>query len=525
MASQQSKMYNPKKKSLNKFIEKFVYDTCCILDLFQENFDNLRPFWRDYYGLTGEQMNNIQLPILDVFHNEFRSVRGINAYIDTFRDTGVGLSPVEMYKCLTPCSHDIKNYGHIFTPSEDVRTWVENIPPTILANRNSKFISLCGGFGTELIALEQKLMDSLKNSVGMRRESDRRDYIRQNMLYYCDINPVCCVFVKKLTGINPHHIYQCDINDLAFTECFIDAIFIHSPFDKSQTKNKTPADFNMVLPDGTVNKKKKRGGQSLWTDHLKIIMRKGWLKPNGYISMVVPTTIRKVSNGRDPSSGLFDYVFHQMTPKVIYSYNKQESMTKFQDMVSINGYDVICAMNTPNTYTTSTSFRDWDGNTDDIVIQPYQNFIPNRNYEYWERYVRRDGERGWDARCNSKYHTQNNNMTNIITSEFNNPILHKIHENGIREVWYSNMRTDRGGIGVKKIVLSKTGSSYDTYYDEDGTYGCTQNLIWFPVDNDEQARITIRFIDEMRSHCADINWYISDYNVCWKLFEHLRCPF
>lgn len=172
-------------------------------------------------------------------------------------------------------------YGEVNTPFSLIQDMLDLFPSNIFENPSLRWLDVACGSGYFMMVLYKKLMSSLSKVI--RGEKKRHKHIIENMLYMCEINPqniqtLYHLFQDKQTKPN---IYAGDFLSIDFGEKLMDTKFdciLGNPPYNSQGLKKVPTNYQI---------NKKNDGITIWHDFVKRSML--LLKPNGFLSMIIPS--------------------------------------------------------------------------------------------------------------------------------------------------------------------------------------------------------------------------------------------
>lgn len=177
-----------------------------------------------------------------------------------------------------PSSYNKSHYGEVNTPFSLIQDMLDLFPPELFQNPNLRWLDVACGSGYFMMVLYKKLMISLAKVI--RGEKKRHTHIIQNMLYMCEINPdnvntLYQLFQDKHTKPN---IYSGNFLSMDFGETLTFDCILGNPPYNSQGLKKVPTNLQI---------NKKNDGITIWHDFIKRSIQ--LLKPNGFLSMIIPS--------------------------------------------------------------------------------------------------------------------------------------------------------------------------------------------------------------------------------------------
>tara|TARA_Y100000310_G_C20698245_1_gene827250 strand:- start:1483 stop:5340 length:3858 start_codon:yes stop_codon:yes gene_type:complete len=423
--------------------------------------------------MTGEQISN--------FIKECADVNRINAYIISINNT-VKMKPEKTNEILG-LTHSVDNrikkmFGEIFTPPLLIEDILSKLPPEAWLDKNKKWIDPACGTGGFLLAIKNRLMESLKHQI--KNEEERKKHILENMIYGTDIqerNTALCELLLDPSGRYKLNIETQDSLDFNFWKLKFDFVISNPPYQKKRESS---------------DKKT----QPLWPEFVnKFIFI---CKKDGYIGAIHPGGWRANSNtyrdvGKTITSKQVEY---------LEIHNEKDGLKVFK---SDTRYDWYIIKNTP--YKKTTIVKDEKGIVSNIDLKHTLKdikTIPNFNISGIKKVLAKKDEKKVTLMADSSYHTQKEYMSKEKTGEFKYPCSYTVNSKGKLSLWYSRNDT-KGHFGIPKIIFSNGRVTSANYFiDEEGKYGLTQFSygIIDNVDNFEniyKAMRTKEFKDIMES--------------------------
>ena len=175
----------------------------------------------------------------------------------------------DYYKFFLLEKSEKKQYGIVYTPFNLVEQIIDLIPNYVFKKLDNKWLDAGSGFGNFSVIIYEKL---IKNN-NLSELSELSNHILEDMLFFAEICDNHKKYLNKLFGnINIFNNFL-DINE-EYNNYF-DIIVGNPPYNYG--KIKTPTNIEI---------KKVDDGKTVW--HQFIIKSLDLLKPNGYLTMIVP---------------------------------------------------------------------------------------------------------------------------------------------------------------------------------------------------------------------------------------------
>lgn len=418
-----------------------------------------------------------------------------DSYADLYNQFYPFWNTPKIFKCLINVSsqYDIKKYGAVNTPYDLVKEIDNRIPDKAF---DENVLDPACGYGSFLYEAKQRMIknglssdDAINNIYGVDIDL-RKCYISSAIL-----NPegekVSNIFwANALTGTN-----QENPTKQAWTEMKFKVVSGNFPYQDQQNINTT-----------------RGGGTTLWDKFVNNAIKK-WLKEDGFLATPHPAGWRNYKG---------DYISTRETllknNRMIWLsiYSQEETKKLFGVDIRVDAY--VVQKNTTGT----TTIRCEDGTIIEKDLNDYK-FIPNSNFELYEKYIAKDEEetadvmysrsaygsdKTWVSKAKtevlyspSAYESRKDWISQEQDEVFKYPVIHSLRKNDEHYILWSS-RNDKGHFGIPKVIFGVGNTP--VLVDKIGEYGLSQHtrgIVDDPenLDNIAKALESKRFLDFMQS--------------------------
>lgn len=396
-----------------------------------------------------------------------------------------------------------KLFGEVFTPRKLIDEMLDTLPEEVWNNSNLKWLDPAVGIGNFPAAILDRLMIGLSDEI--KDELERRKYILEEMLYFCDIS------IKNLFLL--YKLFDCD-NEFKLN--VYRGSFLTDDFDKHMKDVWKLEGFDVVIgnpPYNDIPKSdiKRTSGAVIWDKFVKKSVE--LINEEGFLVFVHPAIWRKPIDNRSKIFNILE-IFKKYNLMSLEIHNVSDGKKTFG---AGTRYDFYC-LNKSNIYN-STKIKDENGLLNLVNIEKL-NFIPNSNIENIIKITNDDDDDDFiKVIYDSSYHANRDYISDIETDFFKYPVVHSTPRSGAR-ILYSS-RNDKGHFGVPKVIFGEAGIN-NVIIDIDGEYGLTQGSIGLILEeNDDPLKIkTILESDKFKNIIHSCIW--SNFRIDAKLFRYFK---
>lgn len=430
-------------------------------------------------------------------------------------------------------------YGEVFTPSYLIKDMLSQIPKHVWRDPNLKWLDPASGIGNFFLIVFLKLNEGLKSKI--KNEKERKNHIINNMLYMVELNTKNVKTIKQIYGKNVN-IYSGSFlqeqwkNDFNIKQ--FDIIIGNPPYNKEQKYNH-----------------KKGGGDTLWQSFIKQSL--DYLKYNGYLVFVHPTSWRKPQSEYTKSKGLFHLMTNQNHMLYLEMHNKRDGMKTFNVQTRYDWYIIQkkrnilnsklikntrenkntrrYRINNKNTRKRTTNvlkeqqnritiIKDEKGILHRMDLTKY-NFLPNYNIKnilklFYQEPLQKDNI----IYSRTQFGTDREYVSKYKTKQFKYPLIHST-ANTSQSIYYSNTKTPNikhliPMFGVKKVIYGETGGK--PINDYKGEYGMTQGSFGIKIKNKLEGELIVKAIQH--PYFKDILNAMSygNFRIDWRIFLYIK---
>ena len=173
-----------------------------------------------------------------------------------------------------------KLFGEVFTPRKLIDEMLDTLPEEVWNNKDLKWLDPAAGIGNFPAAILDRLMIGLSDEI--KDELERKKYILEEMLYFCDISIKNLFLLYKLFDCNNEfklNVYR--------------GSFLEESFDKHMKEVWKLNSFDLVVGNPPYQKSGEGRAEKLWT---KFIAKSSDISKNGYTLFVTPNSWLAGSN-------------------------------------------------------------------------------------------------------------------------------------------------------------------------------------------------------------------------------------
>jgi hypothetical protein len=359
-----------------------------------------------------------------------------------------------------------------------------------------KVFEPCSGKGGFIIDIIDRFMIGLEATIP--DEKERHKTIVEECLYFSDINPTN-IFICKLL-IDPYNEYKLNYNE--------------GDTLKLDIKEKWGLDgFEAVIGNPPYNLTE-NSRNTLWDLFVKYSIKN--LNTNGFLLYVHPALWRKPSSNKSKMNGLFKLMTTDNTIIYLEIHNVKDGIKTFKCGTRYDYYLLKKKFN--ENY--KSKIIDEDG-IENIIDLSTLNWLSNKNYKLIEK-ITNSNKKINIIYSRSAYGNDKKWTNRTKTEQFKYPCVLSTPEKGIRYM-YSEHKNN-GHFGIKKIIFGET-STYNSFYDDKGSYGLTDGAIAIQEDNLIIANNILTAIksekfSELLKSCS---W--SNYRIEWNMIKDLNKDF
>lgn len=338
--------------------------------------------------------------------------------------------------------------GEVFTPLSYVCQMLNTLPNSIWNNPNQVILDPSAGIGNFPILLYYKFMDGLKKSIPNSKK--RSKHIIENMLFMIEINKENVNEGIKLFKI---------LDPLANPNIkFADFLASNNPNPFPNVKH-----FDIIIGNPPYNEggTKSHGKKNIYVAFVQESLR--LLSPGGYLLFIHPSNWRTPKKIKAAGVDL-NAVYTNLSLRNVIMYPQPKII---KDMAVMMSLDVVLVQNQPFSGE-KTRVTDIHGKSTDVVIQPHS-LIPNYGADILEKMFKKVKQIGKhiDLVRTSEAHKQ-------FTQPGKHKNIHGIVNKGIRVCTSRDPHSDANN---RKLLINGIGSHNYVFYDSQGRYGFTQNMV------------------------------------------------
>lgn len=251
------------KKILNRLSGSFKIDYKA--EFVERYFNRLMPIVSKGKSQTFDDFSSIIL--LDKCNKEF--MKYLQKNISDF---------IEQYEKISKL--ESKLFGEVFTPRKLIDEMLDTLPADVWKNKNIKWLDPAVGIGNFPAAILERLMVGLSGEI--KDELERKKYILEEMLYFCDISVKNLFLLYKLFDCNNEfklNVYR--------------GSFLTQDFDKHMKDVWGLKRFSVVVGNPPYQKSGEGRAEKLWT---KFISKSSDISINGYTLLITPNSWLAGSN-------------------------------------------------------------------------------------------------------------------------------------------------------------------------------------------------------------------------------------
>lgn len=342
-------------------------------------------------------------------------------------------------KYMPPKEYEKKAFGEVFTPLTLVEEILGKIRPAFWTNPNLKILDPAAGIGNFPLVAYEKLMKGLV--MPFPNVADRKRHIIDNMLYMIEINPTNVKVMKKLFNSKVYKVNVFLADGLA---------------DETIARRLGGAPFDLIMGNPPYQDTIGNNG-TLWDKF--VLKYLPLVAKDRYLAFVHPSGWRNVT-------GKFKAVQLALRERqLVYLeiHNERDGIALFR---SSTRFDWYLLKNCASRATTRVKFQ--TGEVMDVDLSQLD-FIPNAQFDLFQRLLARSNERATNVLYDTTYHIQHDRMRREKTAVFRYPCVYTISVCDEPTFFYSNVK--KRHFGIPKLIWSNGAG---TIVDKKGDYGMTQ---------------------------------------------------
>ena len=422
------------------------------VDSVLENNDMLSIIYSIMIRKIGKRSKNELKNILEhiiVEMNSEQNVKNVQKIKELYKKTLPSKLRELIAEHYIPSQKEMKEYAEIATPP----TLVDDMLAKISEDFWKKLIRIiepCCGKGNFILGIFDKMYYGLSGIIEDKAERCR--IIIEECLFFCDINSVDVSITKMLLMCHAHHycgIYkeykfnsnvgntlELDIKEIWGIDNF-DAVIGNPPYN-------TPS-------------KNKGRGHILWDKFVNMAYK--WIKPNGYLLYVHPSSWRQIDHK-------ILKMFKKNQLHYLEIHNVDDGIKTFKCSTR---YDWYLLEKTNKSENTITTIKDEEGKINKINLDDWD-FIPNMKFEEIKKLISNNNEKLDVNYYRSNYGADKKWVQKEKKDEFKYPVVYTINKDNVLSLRYSKIN-NKGHFGKSKFIFSN-GAGF--YCDKKGEYGITQ---------------------------------------------------
>jgi len=273
------------------------------------------------------------------------------------------------------------------------------------------------------------------------------------------------------------------------------------------------------------------GKSSVWPEVVRNHLTR-WVRPGGYLGVVVPPGIRKPADHR--SRWKYEDWERMTTSCTVHyatMYNKEETRQMFPT-VNLLGVDTYLIQRTPCPRHHSTFVRFRGSDAYERVSLVGMPCLPSDHLAVWKRVLRspRDPCPRVLVHYNGSVYTARATARKLRRTRAGNytfPVVKAVNRNGLVVAWASTCRRE-GGFGVRKVIFNYQGAWNPPVLDWSGRYGMSEGAFGIVVASREEGQAIVDFFTSRgrrQMFQEDCTWGTSTSTIFWKLFQFLPRDF
>lgn len=334
-----------------------------------------------------------------------------------------------------------QEHGEVFTPLFYLEAMLNTLPSSVWSNPHLKWLDPANGIGNFPMLLFEKLMRGLEKKIP--NKARRVKHIVENMLYMVEIDEKNVKISRQIFGSNAN-IYQ--------------GSFLDNPNPFPNVKH-----FDIIIGNPPYNEggTKSHGKKNIYVAFVQESLR--LLSPGGYLLFIHPSNWRTPKKIKAAGVDL-NAVYTNLSLRNVIMYPQPKII---KDMAVMMSLDVVLVQNQPFSGE-KTRVTDIHGKSTDVVIQPHS-LIPNYGADILEKMFKKVKQIGKhiDLVRTSEAHKQ-------FTQPGKHKNIHGIVNKGIRVCTSRDPHSDANN---RKLLINGIGSHNYVFYDSQGRYGFTQNMV------------------------------------------------
>jgi hypothetical protein len=383
----------------------------------------------------------------------------------------------------------IKN-AEVSTPYELRQNMIDFIPIEFWKSKKKVF-EPCSGKGAFLVDIFNMF----------KKHSNLTDkVILEECIYFADINPLNIYINKKL--LDPKNKYKLN---------FYDGDTLKLDEKHFNTK------FDLIIGNPPYNSSGKTGtGNTIYQHFIRKSLNE-WIKPNGYLSFVHPSSWRKPDdkNGKTRNGDLFKLMCHTNNMLNLVMRNVKDGMKTFKCGTRYDYYLIKAEDNFKKAFINDDNYVDYH-----LDLKEFS-WLPNSNILKIKELI------------NLNPHNELNVLSNRLSAdsrktEFIRPdqdetykykLIHSTNKTGIRYFYSKNK--DKGHFNTSKIIFGSTGLN-DVIIDIEGDYGATNSAICMGIEFEEESNKlkTVLLSDEFKIILKSC--IFGNFGIDFRLFLYFK---
>jgi hypothetical protein len=391
-----------------------------------------------------------------------------------------------------PTEEEKKGQAEIPTPVKLVDEMLDKMPEVFWTSPK-KVLEPCCGKGNFVLGIYDRFFKGLEKM--FPDEEERRQVIVEECLWFCDLSPLNVFITSELVRC---HSYGFESPNTSVGDTLqkswdfqFDAVIGNPPYNLTENSRNT-----------------------LWDLFVKYSIKK--LDVNGLLLYVHPALWRKPTSNKSKMNGLFKLMTTDNTIIYLEIHNTRDGMKTFKCGTRYDYYLLKKKVN--ENY--KSKIIDEDGIEHKMDLSKL-NWLSNKNYELIEK-ITNSNEKINIIYSRSAYGNDKKWTNKTKSEKFKYPCVLTTPEKGIRYM-YSEHKNN-GHFGIKKVIFGET-STYNSFYDDDGSYGLTDGAIAIQEDNSIMANNILTAIksEKFNGLLKSCSW--SNYRIEWNMLKDLNKNF
>jgi len=379
-------------------------------------------------------------------------------------------------------------FGEVFTNPELIQQLLDLFPNKVWYNPHLKWLDPSVGAGFFMILVYQRLMKCL--SKWEPNERKRSDHIITNMLFMVEINKTNCKICRNLFGEKVNLLCNDFLQDLKFEKLkeddTFDCIVGNPPFQD---------DYGVTIAGRRIN-----GGKSKLYERI-FLKAYSILKPNGYLSFIVPDNLFS-GNG----SEAYQILLKNDVPFISFNPSNQSFFPGIQQYIC---YFILNKTNNKKSKITIIE----SNNTNKIKIHLEDRPVnPIRN---WSKPSEKLVTKFVSNERNQVVYNRGKNLNSYKGTKY--PVIYTpvktLHTNNIDLA---------AGFGKKKAIVFSISTDLAFKMDFSGKLGAGPNTFYIPFETIKEGKRLETFLKSKEYKDLVLSTKTSRQYLKIALIEHLK---